>query len=561
MQIIEADDNDDNELRRLILLQFEYDDEWKVLDVTNNKYLSGSLDQTCECYRNFHRNYGYNYRSCTGGAPSFRPENLTIRTYAHKRFPNRLFRSEIFSQLQHLRVNDLEISEFHASMLFGANRLKTLDLSRNALEELPAKAFVNGENLIEIDLSYNQIARMPSDVFMNENTTPKPDSEYLKYEMPSSIENSFEPLDNLKIIRLNNNYLAFIDPNWFGHLKNLEIVSLNDNLLAEIDVFSAFQSNTALRSLHLQNNNFSNIITNVFKIELESFDISNNPTNNGTQQIQVNAKTISIRNTNSQKCFIPFNAVILYADHNRIDSISINEIPNTNLQELYLSHNEISSADFLTELQNLHIADLSHNILTQISATVFENSPNLTTLNLSHNKFVTIDLIFIEPAMHLAHLDISNNQLSGHFNLNVETNALASLNIANNKYTSVQQNLRKHAANLQTINLNGNDFDCDELTSTILFLNFDHITTIVPSEDTSNYANENNVKGIRCHTISNDNELIIARLSQDLSKRSYSTMKNDVNKSLDDKLTQLESRLIELIKNVMPSKTEDTTYI
>lgn len=139
----------------------------------------------------------------------------------------------------------------------------------------------------------------------------------------------------------------------------------------------------------------------------------------------------------------------------------------------------------------MQIIDLSHNALTQMSLNVFQNMQNLTTLNISYNSFTTIDFGFIEPATSLAHLDISNNFLSGHFNLNARAKALTTLNIVNNKFTSIQQNLKNHAPNLTSIDMNGNNFDCGELTSTILFLNFDHIRTVTPMES----AGKDNVKG------------------------------------------------------------------
>lgn len=525
-----------SEMGRLLLVRIERSDIWRILDITRNKYYSGEIDSTCECYRetyNLAIRRGYSYGRCSDdGNLSFHPRNLTIRAYALKSFPTRLFQPQIFDQLQLVRVSDLGIAEFHADMLDGANILRTLDLSRNALKKLPAKAFVYAENLIEIDLSYNHIAMMPSDVFIDES------------------ENPFQPLEKLRIVRLNNNYLTFIDPNWFRYLKSLETVTLNDNLLTEIDLFSAFRNNFALRYIQLQNNKFTHIPTDPFKTELDSFDISNNTQNNGMQPIEVNAKKINITKTNSRECFIPHNAVILHAGHNRINSVTVNEIPNDNLQELYLDYNEISSADFLARLQNVQIIDLSHNSLTQMSSNVFEKMQNLTTLNIAYNKFTTINFAIIGTAMSLVHLDVSNNFLSGHFNLNGEVIALTTLNIVNNNFTSIQQNLKNYAPNLTSIDLNGNNFDCDELTSSILFLNFDHIRTVTPIQSTV----KDNVKGIECHKGKTDGQVVIDRLSQDTPERSYNAMKNDMNKSLDDKLAQLENRLIQLFKNVTVSR-------
>lgn len=538
VEIIEADYNDYAGSGRLLLIRVDRYEMWRTLDLSKNILYSGNLDSTCECFKTTLDNYGYG--GYCDSETSFSPQTLTIRDYKEKVFPSGLFQLQIFSHLQNCQISGLGIVDFSASMLIGADSLQRLNLSRNALKELPSKSFADAAGLIEIDLSHNQIAKMPPDVFVVESALT---------DLPVKARL------NLKTIRLNNNNLTFIDPSWFRYLINLEKITLNDNHLTEIDVDSAFHYNPSLQSIDLSNNKFSNIISNGFETKLEFFDISNNPKSNGTQSIEVNAKTVNISNTNSRKCNIPLSAILSYAEHNRINSVTVEEASNTNLLEVYLSHNEIDTADFLKELWNLEIIDLSHNALVQLDSNIFENLLNLSSLNISFNKFTTIDLAFIGRAMNLTHLDISNNHLSGRFYLNFVAKSLSTLNIANNNYSSVQQNLKKHAPNLTLIDLNGNHFDCNDLTSTILFLNFDQIRTVTPLEDESKSIIKDNVKGIRCYARS-DSDMFNNHLSQNSSQQSYFEMKNDMNKSFDNKLAQLESRLIEILRNVTASNSK-----
>lgn len=568
LEVIEAE----SEFGELLLLRTEYFGRWKALDVTTDKYYGrvseNSLNAQLECYRN---RCGYQH-DCDddygNGEKLFHPTTMKIRKFSEKTFPFALFRGEFSKQLQDFQMSNFEISEIYQMGLIGANALTRLDLSHNVLKELPSEAFLYAGNLIELNLSYNLIARMPSDVFKGQSdevysTTESPSyhtttdfSDTTEYEYPSTSDHPKtrihnQPMQNLKIIRLNNNLLTFIDPSWFRYLRSLENVTLNDNLLTEIDLFSVFHFNFGMKELKLQNNNFSNIITNAFSTKLRSFDISNNPKNLGMPRIDVFAREINISHTNSRECFIPPNAVILHADHNKIKTVSVYDASISNLTRLYLDHNQLDSADFLHGL-NLMIIDLSHNQLTQIDANVFENMKDLMSLDISHNKFSTIDLGFIGPPWRLEFLNISNNLLSGYFELDVDANGLIELNIAHNNYSSVDLSLGKHAPNLRNIDLNGNYFDCDELTATILFLLFDHIRAITPIEDAKG---KDNVRGIVCHKKKTDAELPNDNArSQDLSNRSYNTVKNDVSKSFDDKLVQLENRLIELIKNVTMSE-------
>lgn len=140
----------------------------------------------------------------------------------------------------------------------GAEALNSLNLSHNALTEIPSKAFTNAKNLIEIDLSYNHIARMPSDVFEVESETSAATTE-MPYLMTST-EFIHTTLRFVKVIRLESNNLTFIDPEWFSNLVNLTTLTLNDNFLAEVDVCT-FRRNYALRALYLQNNDFHRIST------------------------------------------------------------------------------------------------------------------------------------------------------------------------------------------------------------------------------------------------------------------------------------------------------------
>lgn len=177
---------------------------------------------------------------------------------------------------------------------------------------------------------------------------------------------------------------------------------------------------------------------------------------------------------------------------------------------------------------------------------------NLTTLNLSHNKFRAIDFAFIALPLKLSLLDISNNQLNGHFGLNVTAKSLRTLSIANNNYTSIQQNMKKLTPNLRSIDFSGNYFDCAELTANILFLNYDHIKVITPIETPP--IGEENVKGMRCHRAGVNGELVSDRSSRDSVKTSYNMLEVMMNKTLDDKLTRLENRLIDLFNNVTQSQ-------
>lgn len=503
--------------------------DWSVLYIEKGIYFKQ------ESSRSFCVEYSTYYRRDCSKYKDFFPTNLTVHQSSQTSFPIGLFQFWVFKRLQNLQISNVGISEFRRSGLIGADGLNILDLSRNALLEMPAQAFSSASNLTEVDLSHNQIASMASDVF----------KEVLNRTLSESIVTALpNASSSLKIIRLHNNHLTLIDPEWFSNLRYLTTLTLNDNFLIEISACSALNTNIALRILQLQKNELSRIITTGFfgdqcLSQLDAFDVSDNPKNANGGTISVNAKEIIISNTNSLQCQIPQIAIIFRASHNRINSVLV-DFPNTQLLALYLDHNEIDSAHFLLGLECLEVIDISHNQLTQISAKFFENMVNLISLNISHNKFSAIDFAFVRPPSGLKYLDISNNLLSGHFNLTVEANALAELNIANNNYTSLQLNLRKYLPSLTHIDLNNNYFECEDLKSILLFMHFDHIKPVTQSGN--ELSDADNVRGIKCHHPNSD--------ANKSTKNSIKTTKDEIIEMIDDKMGNMEVKLIDLFKNM-----------
>lgn len=514
--------------------------EWSVLYVDKGIYFT--LDSSQKICVEYNPYYQYN----CGKYIEFVPKNLTIQQSSQKTFPNGLFEPWFFKRLQQLQMSHIDLALFHRSGLLGADSLNVLDLSHNAIEEMPSKAFSNAWNLTEIDLSYNRIVSMASDVFKVESESIQRESSIVGLPNTSSF---------LKIIRLNHNNLTFIDPEWFSNIPYLTMLTLNDNFLTEIYACLAFSTNKALRTLELQNNDFTTISITTGLLggqclgQLDTFDISNNPKNTNNAAMDVNAKEINIINTNLQQWTILENTGILWASHNRINSVIV-QLPNENLLELHLDHNRIDSIEFLRGLERLEIIDLSHNELTQITSDIFENMFNLQRLDISYNKLAAIDFAFVEQTVSLEYLDISNNLLSGQFKLDVEAIALIELNIANNNYSSLQHNLRKQMPSLTSINLNNNFFSCKDLTLMLLFMHFDYILPIIQSANELNDTDDN-VRGIKCHQL---NDVTDEKKS---TKTSYKTTKDQLIKTFDDKLAKLETKLIDLFQNKTISKTMD----
>ena len=116
------------------------------------------------------------------------------------------------------------------SGLAGLASLRTLHLSRNALTQLPPRAFAGLEGLQRLDLEYNQITRLQA--------------------------GAFDGLSELRSLKLSSNGLSKLDEGAFAGLPRLESLELQRNTLAALpaDVFAGLSS---LRRLDLSNNAFN----------------------------------------------------------------------------------------------------------------------------------------------------------------------------------------------------------------------------------------------------------------------------------------------------------------
>lgn len=523
----------DSDFGELFLVK-NWTGEWSVLYIDRGLYFKRDSGRTfCTTFHDY-------YNQCSEFT-EFSPTTLNILLYSETTFPSGLFSDWYFQRLQNFEMSNFGMTEFQSIGLLGANSLKLLNLTSNMLTEMPSRAFSGARNLATIDLSHNQISKMEWDVFRIEFTESATIADVLTGE---------DGLEKLEIIRLNHNKLAFIDPNWFSGLLKLSTLTLNENALTAIDYCVLFNTNIALKVLHLQNNALS-VINDGCELQLlDTFDISNNPSNNGTQMIQINAASIDISNVNAHKCFVPPDALIVRASHNQIDTIIVTGASENALQEIYLNHNKVNSSDFLFELTHLRIIDLSHNELAEVNGTVFENMPHLTTLNIAHNKLASIDLAFLKSMGQLANLDVSSNSLSGSFHLDGKAIALSVLNISNNHYTSIKHNLKREIPSLTQIDINGNDFECDDLLLMVLFLNSDHITLVI--RNNVDFDGTNNVKGIQCVRARE-------RGVADLTKTTVKKAKEQIIQSFDERLVKLETKLICLINNVTAAKVTDNT--
>ena len=170
--------------------------------------------------------------------------------------------------------------------MVGLERLQTLDMKLNNIQNVPPGLFCPLKNLARVDFSSNAITDLNNLGLSHDKHIPEEfrcdipvqslrlrnnglitvtpralgalgslkylDLSYNKVDV--LVTSTFEGLSNLEEIDLSNNQLAAIPPNIFAYTPKLRIVILSNNTLGTIDL-EVFHNLTNLQTLNMSGNN------------------------------------------------------------------------------------------------------------------------------------------------------------------------------------------------------------------------------------------------------------------------------------------------------------------
>lgn len=331
--------------------------------------------------------------------------------------------------------------------LFGALKVKSLNLSHNSLNALPANIFshtvgVDGvvpvnvadqtfkSKILELNISHNQLTCLMGDSTQQAFASLGDDGGALEYlDLSNNQITQVHPLvhcrlsmlkhlflDNNQIVALmsqNNagaiaqnmdrlvtlslagNRLAAIAQNDFLPFPNIKILILSGNQIANIaDRADVAQSSELSRLIHLEvlfleRNKLANIAPKTFKNlrKLEVLHLEGNEI--------VNILENSFRELEN------LTVLYLYANNK---NFSFNNQPGIN--------NTRIANGALSGLGKLLYLDLSFNSINELNDGVFDGLSKLTHLNLGHNKLERL-AYQLDPLVKLQEIDLSQNRLKG----------------------------------------------------------------------------------------------------------------------------------------------------
>lgn len=330
--------------------------------------------------------------------------------------------------------------------------LFSLHLKGNPLKSVEGP-FIRSPSLCDLYLEYCNITRFSRQYFTKLEVLEKLD---LTGNPLKNIESgTFDSLDHLIILTLNNCSLAYIYPEAFKGLKSLEILEMHgnrfksnvdwslvfrplsnmlhlDNANSEVSNLdeNAFFNNTLLRTLILAENDLSNVnLAATFGTALGNLlylDVSYcNLKGPIPEDTFVNTEELLVLKLSGNRIFNSHLAAAI-SRLNKLLSLSLDDcglitLPNntfnklTSLKVLDISRNPLNTAYtevFLLPLTSLETLDLGHCELRTIKNTMLSKMCKLKTLVLSGNKLRNVEKGFFENLKSLNVLELNDCGLS-----------------------------------------------------------------------------------------------------------------------------------------------------
>ncbi|WAR30663.1 TLR3-like protein [Mya arenaria] len=363
-----------------------------------------------------------------------------------------------FKSIQSLKLGTNPIDDIDLMKIIKGMRGKSFNSLDLSDLKLGGKLLQNTFSLLKntsirtLNLKYNNIKTLLNNVFDGLNKLVDLDLSVCKIQV--TYTDSFNGLDNLNNLVLNNNLLTDIPINLPAGLLNLymdnnQITSIPDKIFAnqvhlrklylrynkiQTLMQDSFVGLGALERLNLYDNNIAIIPGQTFDplIALTDLDFANNNLANIQMSLGrfQNQGALSYLNLADNKCSYLQPDFFKYM---------------VSLKELHLERNDLGdviSEDFagtifieLTKLKKLYLND---NAIHNIPAPTFQSLSSLATLNISRNKLKGWDGDLFSTTNSLQTVDASEN-------------LIGNLNSDNLKYLQ----------SLKYLNLSGNPFMCN----------------------------------------------------------------------------------------------------
>lgn len=333
---------------------------------------------------------------------------------------------ELFSDTKDLKeiyLNNNTITVLAPGLFSDLTQLLVLDISHNELTSdwINTSTFAGLKRLAFLDFSHNRVSKMEIALFRDLNNLQilKMQDNFIEH-IP---ENVFASLFNLHTLILSNNRLTIIESYAFNGLKALTVLSIDSNRISKIH-HQVFENCSTLQDLHINGNRLDGVPSALREIpQLKTLDLGEN-------------LITSVENAS----FMAMQQMYgLRLTENNIGNISKGVFDKmTSLKILNLSRNKIHKieAGAFDSNVNLQAIRLDGNYLTDIAG-LFAKLPNLVWLNISDNRLGSFDYFMIPTGLQW--LDIHANriaELGNYFEIESQL-SLSTFDASSNKLTEI----------------------------------------------------------------------------------------------------------------------------
>ncbi|XP_017778537.1 PREDICTED: immunoglobulin domain and leucine-rich repeat-containing protein 2-like [Nicrophorus vespilloides] len=285
----------------------------------------------------------------------------------------------------------------NTSLIANPRSLVNLDISHNDIRTLVPYQFMSYVSLRTMNLSKNNIDDLPRNVFVNVSMVDRLCLAHNSlHALPFQV---FAPMGNLHILDLSHNYIVTLLDHFFKFNKYIEILLLNDNRIVKL-TSNALADLTDLRELNLSNNSLGTVSKGLFDSlnKLEYLNLANNPILNiasGTFRGLHNLQRLDLSDNRLKYLTYGIFHFSQRIKTLRLDNTMIEILRNTELLGLpELEHLSIRNNKMLTEIEtyaladtpNIRNLDISGNALTFLPLTL-ANLTRLKALNISDNPW------------------------------------------------------------------------------------------------------------------------------------------------------------------------------
>uniref|UniRef100_A0A146LFE4 Protein toll n=3 Tax=Lygus hesperus TaxID=30085 RepID=A0A146LFE4_LYGHE len=300
--------------------------------------------------------------------------------------------------LRTLDLSNNSIETLPAGVLSKLSRLQELHLQSNIINFIADHALDGLTSLTYLDLGHNKLVNLPPEIFSD--TRELKELHLQNNSINVLAPGLFNGLSNLLVLDLSDNELTheWVNAATFAGLLRLVILSISGNNLAKLDS-SLFRDLYSLQILRLEDNSIEFISDNTFVSlnNLHTLSLSNN------KLTRIDSNTLAGL----------YGLSILSLDGNTIQYIDPEALRNsTHLQELHLNSNKLYDIPaVLSDVPHLKTLDLGDNLITEVLNTSFANMRELVGLRLIENNLTNITKGVFDKMPSLRILNLSSNKL------------------------------------------------------------------------------------------------------------------------------------------------------